>query len=121
MNPMEEMEKYGVKKVDPCEACTKKTWAECQACPKFEADPVYPPFTLEKQSQLELLCMETVWYKGSTLHYFVTIFDDKQYIHHYQCQEIDIAEYSKEEALAKLLVALKNDLDNGKIKEILEG
>lgn len=123
MNPIEEMmKKYGVKKIDPCEACTKKTWAECQACPKFEADPVYPPFTPEKQ-------LETI--KILSVSRNIEIFHSKSLKYNEFCRVRinDIAHSSViHKSLYYALAALLNKCfdtfipaQRQQIKEILEG
>lgn len=113
---------YGVDKQRVIDCCTTEEYFECEdkhncvncdKCIHFE----YPPFTAEKQ--LELLKLV------SNYKVFELVKQNK-YSSWFMCASIGCDDYHEArdidftQALAKLVIALKDKLDHNKVKEILE-
>lgn len=124
MTAIEEIYKaYGVDKQRVIDCCTTEEYFECEdkhncvncdKCIHFE----YPPFTAEKQLKLLQILTECRWFCWSKR------VDGKEGMSivldcarcSYEGDYINLAE-----AIADLTLALKDELDHAKVKEILEG
>lgn len=126
MNPIEQMmECYGVEKKWRCFEKISVPYCEvvdCSKCKRYQN--TYPLFTAEKQIELIKYIMEAPNTDELRMYYSEIL---RCYVFHwYSLPELDMRDsYSTQNtnydfALAELVTSLKNELDQQRVKEILE-